>query len=89
MCRAYTKPGFLRFSETDWKAFEEVVYEPQDFLANGPCVVVPINRAGEARERARHRGAYCQRLEAKTREVRRTAHLLPIEEALEAAGPPA
>jgi exosome complex RNA-binding protein Rrp4 len=52
MCRAYTKPGFLRFSETDWEAFEEVVYEPQDFLANGPCVVVPIKQSGRGKSSA-------------------------------------
>jgi ketosteroid isomerase-like protein len=38
--------GFLRFSESDWEAFEEVAYEPQDFRANGPYVVVPIKQSG-------------------------------------------
>jgi ketosteroid isomerase-like protein len=38
--------GFLRFSESDWEAFEEVVYEPQDFQAQGAYVVVPIKQKG-------------------------------------------
>jgi ketosteroid isomerase-like protein len=38
--------GFLRFSETDREAFEEVTYEPQDFLTNGPYVVVSIKQSG-------------------------------------------
>jgi ketosteroid isomerase-like protein len=41
--------GFLRFTETDWAAFEEVRYEPQDFLARGAYVVVPIRQAGRGR----------------------------------------
>jgi ketosteroid isomerase-like protein len=41
--------GFLRFSETDWEAFEEVVYEPLDFLADGPYVVVPIKQSGRGK----------------------------------------
>jgi ketosteroid isomerase-like protein len=43
------KEGFLRFSETDWEAFEEVAYEPEDFLANGPYVVVPIKQSGRGK----------------------------------------
>jgi ketosteroid isomerase-like protein len=46
------REGFLRFSETDWEAFEEVVYEPQDFLANGPYVVVPIKQSGRGKSSA-------------------------------------
>jgi ketosteroid isomerase-like protein len=46
------REGFLRFSETDWEAFEDVVYEPQDFLANGPYVVVPIKQSGRGRSSA-------------------------------------
>jgi ketosteroid isomerase-like protein len=46
------REGFLRFSETDWEAFEEVVYEPEDFLANGPYVVVPIKQRGRGKTSA-------------------------------------
>jgi ketosteroid isomerase-like protein len=46
------REGFLRFSETDWQAFEDVVYEPQDFLVNGPYVVVPIKQKGRGRSSA-------------------------------------
>jgi ketosteroid isomerase-like protein len=46
------REGFLRFSETDWEAFEEVTYEPQDFLANGPYVVVPIKQSGRGKSSA-------------------------------------
>jgi ketosteroid isomerase-like protein len=38
--------GFLRFAETDWDAFDEVIYEPQDFVDRGPYVVVPIMQRG-------------------------------------------
>jgi ketosteroid isomerase-like protein len=41
--------GFLRFSRADREAFEEVAYEPQDFLANGPYVVVPIKQSGRGK----------------------------------------
>ena len=41
--------GFLRFSETDWEAFEAVVYEPQDFVANGAYVIVPIKQSGKGK----------------------------------------
>jgi ketosteroid isomerase-like protein len=59
--RIYTRPlhpdasvyegreGFLRFSETDWEAFEDVVYEPQEFVANGDYVVVPIKQRGRGK----------------------------------------
>lgn len=43
------REGFLRFSESDWEAFEEVVYEPQDFIANGSYVVVPIKQSGRGK----------------------------------------
>jgi ketosteroid isomerase-like protein len=46
------REGFLRFSETDWQAFEEVVYEPQDFLDNGAYVVVPIKQSGRGKSSA-------------------------------------
>jgi uncharacterized protein len=41
--------GFLRFAQTDWVAFDEVAYEPQDFLARGPYVVVPIRQSGRGK----------------------------------------
>jgi SnoaL-like protein len=41
--------GFLRFSQTDWEAFDEVAYEPQDFVANGPTSSSRSSKAGEAR----------------------------------------
>jgi ketosteroid isomerase-like protein len=44
--------GFLRFAETDWAAFDEVTYEPQDFVARGAYVVVPIKQGGRGRESA-------------------------------------
>lgn len=44
--------GFLRFSESDWEALEEIVYEPQDFLADGPYVVVRIKQSGRGKSSA-------------------------------------
>jgi ketosteroid isomerase-like protein len=44
--------GFLRFSQTDWEAFEEIVYEPQDFVARGAYVVVPIKQRGTGKSSA-------------------------------------
>jgi ketosteroid isomerase-like protein len=41
--------GFLRFAETDWDAFDEVIYEPQDFAERGPYVVVPIKQRGRGK----------------------------------------
>jgi ketosteroid isomerase-like protein len=41
--------GFLRFAETDWEAFDEVTYEPQDFVARGDYVVVPIKQSGKGK----------------------------------------
>jgi ketosteroid isomerase-like protein len=46
------REGFLRFSESDWEAFEEVAYEPQDFLADGSYVVVPIKQSGRGKTSA-------------------------------------
>jgi ketosteroid isomerase-like protein len=46
------REGFLRFSETDWEAFEEVVYEPQEFVPSGPYVVVQIKQSGRGRSSA-------------------------------------
>ena len=44
--------GFLRFSEYDRDAFEKVVYEPQDFLATGAYVVVPVRQSGVGKSSA-------------------------------------
>ena len=38
--------GFLRFSETDWDSFDEVIYEPQEFVEREPYVIVPIKQRG-------------------------------------------
>jgi ketosteroid isomerase-like protein len=46
------REGFLRFSETDWEAFEEVVYEPQDFVPSGSYVVVQIKQSGRGKSSA-------------------------------------
>src|SRR3712207_2552546 len=46
------REGFLRFSETDWEAFEDVAYEPQEFIVNGPYVVVPIKQRGRGKSSA-------------------------------------
>lgn len=43
------REGFLRFAQTDWGAFDEVSYEPQDFLARGAYVVVPIKQSGRGK----------------------------------------
>jgi ketosteroid isomerase-like protein len=83
------RDGFLRFSETDWEAFEEVVYEPQDFLANGPYVVVPIKQSGRGKTSAlgiEERIVNVWKLRrGKCVELRIFS---TIEEALEATGPP-
>ena len=83
------REGFLRFSETDWKAFEEVVYEPQDFLT-GPYVVVPIKQRGRGKTSAlgiEERIVNVWKLRrGKCVELRIFS---TIEEALEATGPPA
>jgi ketosteroid isomerase-like protein len=41
--------GFLRFAESDWDAFDEVTYEPQDFVESGEYVVVPIMQGGRGK----------------------------------------
>ena len=46
------RDGFLRFSEIDEEAFEEVVYEPQDFRTHGAYVVVPIKQRGRGKSSA-------------------------------------
>jgi ketosteroid isomerase-like protein len=43
------REGFLRFAQTDWGAFDEVTYEPQDFVARGAYVVVPIKQSGRGK----------------------------------------
>jgi ketosteroid isomerase-like protein len=82
--------GFLRFSGGDWEAFEEVVYEPQEFLANGPYVVVPIKQSGRGKSSAlsvEERIVNVWKLRrGKCVELRIFS---TIEEALEATGPPA
>jgi ketosteroid isomerase-like protein len=84
------RDGFLRFSETDWEAFQDVAYEPQDFLANGPYVVVPIKQSGIGKGsalRVEERIVNVWKLRrGKCVELRIYS---TIEEALEAAGPPA
>jgi ketosteroid isomerase-like protein len=81
--------GFLRFSETDWEAFDEVTYEPQEFVANGPYVVVPIKQSGRGRSSAlgvEERIVNVWKLRrGKCVELRIFS---TIEEALEAAVPP-
>jgi ketosteroid isomerase-like protein len=44
--------GFLRFSETDWEAFDDVAYEPEDFVASGAYVIVPVKQSGRGRSSA-------------------------------------
>jgi ketosteroid isomerase-like protein len=41
--------GFLRFAQTDWAAFDDVTYEPQEFAAHGAYVVVPIKQRGKGK----------------------------------------
>jgi uncharacterized protein len=41
--------GFLRFTRTDWVAFDEVAYEPQDFVARDAYVIVPITQRGKGK----------------------------------------
>jgi ketosteroid isomerase-like protein len=43
------REGFVRFTRTDWAAFDEVSYEPQDFVVKGPCVIVPIKQSGRGK----------------------------------------
>jgi ketosteroid isomerase-like protein len=44
--------GFLRFSETDWEAFEHVVYEPEEFRTEGDYVIVSIKQSGTGKTSA-------------------------------------
>src|SRR5215204_2329134 len=41
--------GFLSFAQTDWDAFDEVSYEPQDFIARSPTSSSRSRSAAEAR----------------------------------------
>jgi ketosteroid isomerase-like protein len=41
--------GFTRFTDSDWEAFEEVTYEPEEFIEKGPYVIVPIRQAGRGK----------------------------------------
>jgi ketosteroid isomerase-like protein len=43
------RDGFLRFAEIDWDAFDEVRYEPQEFIPRGDHVVVRITQAGRGK----------------------------------------
>ena len=43
------REGFLRFADSDWAAFDEVIYEPQDFVASGDYVIVPIRQSGRGK----------------------------------------
>jgi ketosteroid isomerase-like protein len=80
--------GFLRFSQTDWEAFDEVAYEPQDFVASGAYVVVPIKQSGKGKSSAlgiEERIVNVWKLRrGKCVELRIFS---TIEEGLEAAGP--
>jgi ketosteroid isomerase-like protein len=41
--------GLARFMDTDHEVFEEVSYQPRDFIEAGPHVVVPIVQTGRGR----------------------------------------
>jgi uncharacterized protein len=41
--------GFVRFTRTDWAAFDEVHYEPRDFVVRGDYVIVPITQRGRGK----------------------------------------
>jgi ketosteroid isomerase-like protein len=43
------REGFLRFADSDWAAFDEVIYEPQDFVASGDYVIVLITQSGRGK----------------------------------------
>jgi ketosteroid isomerase-like protein len=84
------RQGFLRFSESDWEAFEEVVYEPEDFLTAGPYVVVPIKQSGRGKSSAL--GVEERIINVWKLSRGRCVELRifsTLEEALEATGPPA
>jgi ketosteroid isomerase-like protein len=44
--------GFLHFAQTDWDAFEQVAYEPQELIDRGSYVVVPITQRGRGKRSA-------------------------------------
>ena len=44
--------GFLSFTRTDWAAFDEVSYEPHEFVVRGEYVIVPITQRGKGKESA-------------------------------------
>ena len=41
--------GFVRFTRTDWAAFDEVSYEPREFVVRGDYVIVPITQRGRGK----------------------------------------
>jgi ketosteroid isomerase-like protein len=43
------RDGFRRFAHSDWEAFDEVIYEPQDFVVRGEYVLVPITQSGRGK----------------------------------------
>jgi len=43
------RDGFLRFTRTDRAAFDEVRYEPKEFIERGPYVIVPITQRGRGK----------------------------------------
>jgi len=43
------REGFLRFTRTDRAAFDEVRYEPLEFIERGQYVVVPITQRGRGK----------------------------------------
>jgi ketosteroid isomerase-like protein len=43
------REGFVRFTRTDWAAFDEVRYEPLEFVVRGEYVIVPITQRGKGK----------------------------------------
>jgi ketosteroid isomerase-like protein len=41
--------GLIRFTQSDWEVFENVRYEPADFIDRGDQVVVRIRQAGRGK----------------------------------------
>jgi ketosteroid isomerase-like protein len=41
--------GLARFMDTDREVFDEIRYEPREFIEAGPYVIVPITQAGRGR----------------------------------------